>query len=276
MTRQRGGVSGSAISKDTLPDFILSYLNPPTATGESMGAPKKVRVSGRGRSPSESPPQRSGVASLLLKARGMGEEVRGRLSGHGFSTEASLLICGSKAAGVPRGMAPLVAGRSPRRGGRERSDRWKGESRAFSLQRDAAGNERADESHTLSLSPSYKGEDGDDIPFLERSLQPIRLTDRAPVLHNDHMRLRSLLSRKNLPFPLRGITQPPKELPQADIRGKVELQFASAEQVAKGAEKLDLDFAHRLALVRLTLGVQPASLISRLFRSESLPSHSYC
>src|SRR4030043_2359883 len=81
-----------------------------------------------------------------MKAKGVGEEVRGRLSGHGFSTEASLLICGSKAAGVPRGMALLVAGRSPRRGGRERSDRWKGESVACSLQRDDVGNERADES----------------------------------------------------------------------------------------------------------------------------------
>jgi hypothetical protein len=29
--------------------------------------------------------------------------------------------------GDPRGYAPLVAGQSPRRGGRERSERWKGE-----------------------------------------------------------------------------------------------------------------------------------------------------
>ncbi len=36
--------------------------------------------------------------------------------------------------GVPRGHTPLVAGPSPRRGGRERSERWKGESEAFSLQ----------------------------------------------------------------------------------------------------------------------------------------------
>ena len=50
--------------------------------------------------------------------------------------------------GVPRGKALLVEGRSPRRGGRERSERWKGESEAFSLQRAAAGNERADESQT--------------------------------------------------------------------------------------------------------------------------------
>src|SRR4030066_816879 len=86
----------------------------------------------------------------------MGEEVRARLSGHGFSTEASLLICGSKAAGVPRGMALLVAGRSPRRGGRERSERWKGESGAFSLQRDAGGNERADESHTRAWALKFR------------------------------------------------------------------------------------------------------------------------
>src|SRR4030066_2234818 len=65
---------------------------------------------------------------------------------------ASLLICGSKAAGVPRGMALLVAGRSPRRGGREQSDRGKGERGAFSPQRAAGGNERADESHTRAFA----------------------------------------------------------------------------------------------------------------------------
>src|SRR4030065_2408467 len=58
-----------------------------------------------------------GSLFLVIEAKGVGEEVRGRLSGHGFSTEASLLICGSKAAGGQRGMALLVAGRSPRRGG---------------------------------------------------------------------------------------------------------------------------------------------------------------
>jgi hypothetical protein len=93
-----------------------------------------------------------GTRLFVIKAKGVGEEVLGRLSGHGFSTEMSLLICGSKAAGVPRGMALLVAGRSPRRGARERSDRWKGESAAFSLQRDAVGNERADESHTRAFT----------------------------------------------------------------------------------------------------------------------------
>jgi hypothetical protein len=97
------------------------------------------------------PPDQSGGAQIRLAFR---EKACGRLSGHGFSTGASLLICGSKAAGVPRGMALLVAGRSPRRGGRERSDRWKGESAAFSLQRDAVGNERADES-IPEPAPSY-------------------------------------------------------------------------------------------------------------------------
>jgi hypothetical protein len=92
-------------------------------------------------------PQQVGHGFLELpKVKGVDEEARGRLSGHGFSTGTSLLICGSKAAGVPRGMALLVAGRSPRRGGREQSDRWKGESATFLLQRDAVGNERADES----------------------------------------------------------------------------------------------------------------------------------
>ena len=32
-----------------------------------------------------------------------------------------------KPSGDPRGYGPLVAGRSPRRGGSERSERWKGE-----------------------------------------------------------------------------------------------------------------------------------------------------
>jgi hypothetical protein len=47
---------------------------------------------------------------ILAKPMVWGKEARRRLSGHGFSTEASLLICGSKAAGVPRGSDPLVAG----------------------------------------------------------------------------------------------------------------------------------------------------------------------
>ena len=47
--------------------------------------------------------------------------------------------------GATGGRARGGVGRSPRRGGRERSDRWKGGSPAFSLQRDAVGNERADE-----------------------------------------------------------------------------------------------------------------------------------
>src|SRR4030042_381703 len=72
-------------------------------------------------------------------------------NGHGFSTEASLLICGSKAAGVPRGMALLVGGRRPRRGGRERSDRWKGASVACSLQSDAVGKFAGPRAHTPSL-----------------------------------------------------------------------------------------------------------------------------
>ena len=38
---------------------------------------------------------------------------------------------GGAGRGVPRGYDPLVAGRSPRRGGRERSDRWKGEGEAL-------------------------------------------------------------------------------------------------------------------------------------------------
>jgi hypothetical protein len=36
-----------------------------------------------------------GAALIVVKAKGVDEEVRGRLSGHGFSTEASFLICGT-------------------------------------------------------------------------------------------------------------------------------------------------------------------------------------
>jgi len=44
-----------------------------------------------------------------------------------------------KLSGNPRGYVPLVAGRSLRKGGRERSDRWKGETRSgFPLQGDLA------------------------------------------------------------------------------------------------------------------------------------------
>ncbi len=88
------------------------------------------------------------------EARVLGEEARRRLSGHGFSTEGreerrmSLNELGDlreQSTGVPRRKAFVVAGRSQRRGGRERCDRWKGESEAFSLQEVDAGNERADE-----------------------------------------------------------------------------------------------------------------------------------
>jgi hypothetical protein len=47
----------------------------------------------------------------------------------------------SKAAGIPRGRTMRV---SVKVGGRERSDRWKGESEAFSLQETDVGTERAD------------------------------------------------------------------------------------------------------------------------------------
>jgi hypothetical protein len=139
---------GISFLSKTPPRFCLNLINRPYPSYRIRRGLDKVGVLEKGRrgSPSESPPQRSRPRFLLFaKAKGMGEEVRGRLSGHGFSMEASLLICSSKAAGVPRGMALLVAGRSPRRGGRERSERWKGESAAFSLQRDDVGNERADE-----------------------------------------------------------------------------------------------------------------------------------
>jgi hypothetical protein len=45
----------------------------------------------------------------------------------------------SQAAGVPGGMAPLVAGRIPRRGGTERSEGWKGEGEADSPSKKALG-----------------------------------------------------------------------------------------------------------------------------------------
>src|SRR4030042_4166055 len=57
-----------------------------------------------------------GISFLMAKAKGMGEEVRGRLSGHGFSTKR----------------------REERRRMRSEFPRW--------------GNERADESHALSLT----------------------------------------------------------------------------------------------------------------------------
>jgi len=63
----------------------------------------------------------------------------------------------SKAAGMPRGMAPLVAGRSPRRGGTERSEGWKGEGEADSpSKKSLRGNSRAFE--PISRAYSYRRE----------------------------------------------------------------------------------------------------------------------
>src|SRR4030042_5247610 len=56
-----------------------------------------------------------GTSFFMIEAKGVGEEVRGRLSGHGFSTE----------------------GREERRRMRSEFPRW--------------GNERADESHTRAF-----------------------------------------------------------------------------------------------------------------------------
>ena len=85
----------------------------------------------------------------------MGEKACRSLRGHGFSNEAREERRLSRSEfqgwrqpspGVARGMALLVGGQSPRRGGRELSDCWKGESGAFSLQKAAVGNERVEES----------------------------------------------------------------------------------------------------------------------------------
>ncbi len=60
--------------------------------------------------------------------------------------------------GIPRGMAPLVAEQSSRRGGRERSERWKGERGAFSLQEVDVGNRSVTSSH---ISRASSGESRD-------------------------------------------------------------------------------------------------------------------
>jgi len=69
-----------------------------------------------------------------------------------------------KLSGNPRGYDPLVAGRSPRKGGRKRSARWKGETRSgFPLQGDLAfignmGSDPGDELqviHPLHLFSSF-------------------------------------------------------------------------------------------------------------------------
>ncbi len=50
-------------------------------------------------------------------------------------------------------MAPLVAEQSSRRGGRERSERWKGERGAFSLQETDVGNRSVTSNHISRASP---------------------------------------------------------------------------------------------------------------------------
>jgi hypothetical protein len=56
----------------------------------------------------------------------------------------------SKAAGVPRGMAPLVGGRSPRRGAGSGASVGGGK-RSLLPQKADVGDERADEPYTPSL-----------------------------------------------------------------------------------------------------------------------------
>jgi hypothetical protein len=78
------------------------------------------------------------------EAKGMGEEGHPEASGHGSSKRrasrglSEFPALRSKAKGIPKGNTPLVAERSSRRGGSERSERRKGESEAFSL-REGAG-----------------------------------------------------------------------------------------------------------------------------------------
>jgi len=117
------------------------------------GGPGEVASKPRPFSPSAENGLDSSFALLSLRSRNRARSLLIRVSrattpspGKKEEMGASLAGLRSKAAGVPRGMAPLVAGRSPRRGGRERSERWKGEREAFSLQEDDVGNERADDS----------------------------------------------------------------------------------------------------------------------------------
>ncbi len=82
----------------------------------------------------------------------LGEEARRRLSGHHPARDTQIIALSAINPPGPleqsRGTQVCV---SAKVGGRERSDRWKGESEAFSLQEVDAGNERADESQTRAL-----------------------------------------------------------------------------------------------------------------------------
>ena len=82
------------------------------------------------------------------EARVLGEEARRRLSGHHPARDTQIIALSAINPPGPleqsRGTQVCV---SAKVGGREQSDRWKGESEAFSLQEVDAGNERANESH---------------------------------------------------------------------------------------------------------------------------------
>src|SRR4030042_1344994 len=69
----------------------------------------------------------------------------------GCGAEVVFVLWGGKGGGGGGGWALWVGGRSPRRGGRERSDRWKGESVACSLQRDDVGKFAGPRAHTPRL-----------------------------------------------------------------------------------------------------------------------------
>ena len=95
-------------------------------------------------------------------------------------------------------MAPLVAGRSPRRGGSERSERWKGESEAFSLQKVAVGKFPGLRAYAPSLIFDNRGGSSynEPVPFdledfvspgseedaLVRQLDPSRLPRHVAVI----------------------------------------------------------------------------------------------
>jgi len=87
-----------------------------------------------------------------IKAKGVGEEVRGRLSGHGFSTGSEFAVLRQQSSGGSKGDGPLGRRTESEKGRQGAKRPLEGGTGSFPLQRDDVGNERADESHTRALA----------------------------------------------------------------------------------------------------------------------------
>ena len=82
----------------------------------------------------------------------------------------------------------MVAGQSPRRGGSERSERWKGESEAFSLQKVGVGNRGVPSSDLsrafLDFAPPFGYKSATYLPIKEVNLLAFVVVDEGESIES--------------------------------------------------------------------------------------------